>query len=54
MKHVISECIKLAQKEYESMHNYKGKAGYSEILQKIKIRSCQQMVQEQIRICSTQ
>ena len=49
--HIISECSKLAQKEYKGRHNWVGKVIHWEMCKKFKFDHCQQMVYAQPSTC---
>ena len=47
INHIISECSKLAQKEYKARHDWVGKVIHWEMCKKFQIWPCQQMVYAQ-------
>ena len=51
INHIISECSKLAQKEYKAKHDWVGKVIHLEMVQEISIRPCQQIVYAQPKTC---
>ena len=51
INHIISECCKLAQKEYKAKHSCVGKVIHWEMCKKNKIWPCQQMVYAQPNTC---
>ena len=51
INHIISECSKLAQKEYKARHYWVGKVIHWEMCREISIRPYQQMVYAQPGTC---
>ena len=51
INHIISECSKLAQKEYKARHDWVGKDDPLGNMQKITIRPYKQMIYAQPSIC---
>ena len=54
INHIISECSKLAQKNYKTKHDRVRKGNPLEIVSKNKILPYEQMVYAQLRICPGQ
>ena len=51
INHIISECCKLAQKEYKTRHDWVGKVIHWELCKKNEISSYEQTVYAQPKIC---